>query len=671
MDKAWKFVKYAAKIAAVTAATGSLVVLGEVAVLGFRTPRLPHAELKDLSGTVTASSNSKKVYRVLIFGDSVAGGVGCPSNDQALAGSVARAISSTCNVTVEWDVLGISGYTANDMREKLVPQLLDSNGKYDLCVISVGVNHVLSLHHPTTYALQLTHLLISLKRVLGKHCRILCNSMPPMEKFPQISYLWPLCDMVSKYASAIGQVTMNVCRSTKLATCVAWEVDKNDFTPAAIQLMMAPDGFHPASKACDIMAVPISKIVKNDFSLTSLFDQPIDRTSYYTVKHTFCEKTCIPFWVADMELPTAPCVQKAIENRAKHSTYGYTIQPIEMWNRICKWLNDSHQWKVKSSEMIFTSNLVAATANCLNAFTNEGDSVAMLLPLYHPLQNVVDKSGRRLVTLGMLEVERETKENGTSKSLFIFDPKRLKQLIIRENVRALIWCHPHNPGGRVWKKEELKVVVNICKEFNVTIISDEIHSDLMLWGKKHTPMQLVGHACGYNNIVTMSSPGKTFNLAGMHSGFVVIQNATLHKKYMSVVEHAYLHFGSCFATTSMLSAYTNDGRLWMNQLIAYLEQNVRLVEQFFSDRIPEIRVMRPDASFLVLLNCEQLGFKNSSDLIHFFRKKARVQLSDGYTFGGNTYAQYQRMNIGCTRDVLMDGLQRIEKAAVALREGRK
>ena len=687
----YQYLTRCAKTLAVAATATSLVVLAEVAILGYRTPKLPHATLGDLSGTVTPPSTTtttttttptpptttKNIFRILIFGDSVAAGVGCPSNNQALAGSIARYIAATSNVTVHWEVLATSGYTAKDMNDRLVPQLIGCRHKYDCVVVSVGVNHVLSLHHPTTYALQLSQLFISLKRVLGPNTLVLCNAMPPMEKFPQISYLWPLRNLVARYTRAIGQVTKHTCAETHLATHVKWNVDPDQFNAGAIQNMMAKDGFHPNSTACDLLAQPAALLVQSHLeqrrsrtasSLSSLFDAPIDRSPYHTVKHTFCDTACLPFWVADMDLPTAPSIQQAIEHRAKHPTYGYTIQPMEIWSAVSRWLEDRHQWTVNVSEFIFTSNLVTATVNCLRAFTVANDAVAMLLPLYHPLQNAVEKSNRRLVTINMA-VNTETNQ-------YVFDVARMKQTFQQEQVKVLVWCHPHNPGGRVWTLSELKSIVELCKDLNVLIVSDEIHSDLMLFNHKHVPMQLVGHLCGgHTQIVTMHSPGKTFNLAGLHAGFVIIQNPDLYQQYMAVVEPACLHFGSAFATAAMLAAYTNKGRLWLKQLIVYLEQNVCLVEQFCATRLPEIKVMRPNASFLVWLDCQGLGLKATnrngidSDLIRFFRTQAKVHLSDGFTFGGDSYAQYQRINIGCSQHMLMEGLKRIEKGVVGLRGG--
>ena len=665
----WRAIRMISKATVVTGAAAAIVLGVEVVILGLRTP---HVALEnDLTGHVIhkCCDPTKPPCRLLIFGDSVAGGVGCASNKQALAGCVARAISAASVTTVEYEVFGISGYTAHDMQKKLIPQL-SKRPTFDCCVISVGVNHVLSLHHPTTYALQLTNMLLSLRKVLGPDCVIICNAMPPMGKFPPVSYLWPLCELVQIYAHTMGQVTKRVCQETQLAVCVEWEVDSDMFNAQTISKMMAPDGYHPASKACDLIAQPIAKIVasanKNNAregpSPHPNFDRVLDRAAFNTVKYSFCAAECLPFWVADMCLPTAPCVQKALQSRMEHPSFGYTIQPQEMWARVSQWLKDRHSWKVNPSQFIFTSNLVSATVNSMRAFTARKDAVALLLPLYHPLQNAVTQSDRRLVTIDM-----ELKHGQ-----YMLDMDHIRTVFTKENVRMFIWCHPHNPSGRVWNRSEMTAIVNLAKECNIILLSDEIHSDLMLWGNKHIPLQIICDECSYENIVTMSSPGKTFNTAGLHTGFVVIQNVKLYQQYMSIVEPAALQFGSAITTPLLFSAYTQEGQEWVEHLIKYLEGNVRAVESFFQEKIPDIRVVRPNASFLVWLDCTDLNLNGDdgieSALVMFFKQKAKVHLSDGYSFGGNRHSQFQRLNVGCPRSILMEGLFRIEKAVVELKK---
>ena len=252
----------------------------------------------------------------------------------------------------------------------------------------------------------------------------------------------------------------------------------------------------------------------------------------------------------------------------------------------------------------------------------------------------------------------------------------MKATLQRENVRLLIFCHPHNPSGRVWTREELASVVDVCKELNIVLVSDEIHSDLMLFGHQHVPLQLIARERDFENCVTLSSPGKTFNTAGLHAGFVVIQNRRNRELYLRAVEHAYLHFGSTFATTAMMACYTLEGWMWVENLVKFLEAQVMLVEKFCRLNISEIVVMRPGASFLVWMDCSKLGLDSveggvQSELCQFFQQHAKVHLSDGFTFGGPKHAHYQRMNVGCSRKMLLKGLRRIQRAVRRLKRRRE
>ena len=362
-------------------------------------------------------------------------------------------------------------------------------------------------------------------------------------------------------------------------------------------------------------------------------------------------------WVADMDLPLDPNIHDAIKERAQHPTFGYTIQPPALWASVANWLLSEHNWIVDPAHFIFTGNLVSATVNALQAFTDAGDAVALIRPLYTPLQDLVTGAGRRLVTVDAVP------GNDTALALNI---GALRALLEKERAKALIWCSPHNPTGRVWTKTELLAVASLCKELGVFIISDEIHSDLTLWGAKHTPMALACQAAGHEAVLTMSSPGKTWNLAGLHCGFVVLQHAEHRARYLAVVEHAYLHFGSAFGTAGMMAAYERGGP-WRHRLCRYIEAQVEFTEAFLRNRVPEVVPVRPQASFLIWLDCTGLGLEAvsggvESELCRFFLEEAKVKLSDGWSFGGAPTAHYQRINVACSRAVLREALERIARA---------
>jgi cystathionine beta-lyase len=310
--------------------------------------------------------------------------------------------------------------------------------------------------------------------------------------------------------------------------------------------------------------------------------------------------------------------------------------------------------------------------------------------------------GRKLVTvdlcLGRLNDHDLAVVEGTNNALYYrinFDALRAR--FAADNVKLLVWCSPHNPSGRVWSRQELTRVIELAREFGVKIISDEIHSDLVLpsSGKKHVPLALVARSLGYENMVmTMSGPGKTWNLAGCHSGFVVMESPEMRKRYMEVVGHAYLSYGSVFATTTMLAAYANaaeveqqrqqrqqrqqqessvlgsstgantmtDPASWLEDVLQYLDGNIDALEQFVVERLPRIRVMRPEASFLVWLDCRRMGMASSQQLESFFTDKAKVFLSSGSGFGGKSAAGFMRINVACPRSFLLGALKRIARA---------
>ena len=389
-----------------------------------------------------------------------------------------------------------------------------------------------------------------------------------------------------------------------------------------------------------------------------------------------------------MELGTAPAIQEAIRRRSDHPTFGYTIQPDLIWTRVARWLRERHSWPgLKETDFVFTSNMISSTVNGIRAFTKPGDAVCMLLPLYHPLQDLVRKEGRKLVTV-YLSLSKT--DSGVQ---YEIDFEALRKCFKEEHVKALIWCSPHNPGGRVWSRTELEKVVSLSQKHNVVIISDEIHSDLVLpsCNIRHIPIAVVARSLGYHDhVMTMGGPGKAWNLAGIHCGYVVLESEKMRTRYLEIAGHAHLTFGSVFATTAMLATYeaigdvddsqrpqaTSDRLLgaseWLGLTLKYIESNIDLLEWYILKNLPRIRVMRPQASYLVWLDCRRMGLSGvpsiengvevHSELETFFIHSARVHLSNGFQFGGIHTSSYMRINVACPKSYLMKALQRIARA---------
>ena len=457
-------------------------------------------------------------------------------------------------------------------------------------------------------------------------------------------------------------------------------------------------------------------------------DVDLDRSGQFAVKHDFCPEGVIPMWVADMDLPVSQGIQEAIVARARQPSYGYTTQPPELWAAVSAWLAREHGWNVPTEHFVFTANLVAGASHSIQAFTAEGDAILTCVPLYGPLRQAVTKNKRRLVELDMPlrgnakapadggdGATREQGGGGRYGGRYGVDVAALRAAFQRENIRMLIWCSPHNPGGVVWTRAELREVVQACVDFDVCIISDEVHSDLVLPSAaaiSHVPTALVCKELGYERVVTLSSPGKTWNLAGLHGAFVVIESAAMRAAFLERVECGHLNFGSTFATTGMLAAYTH-GKPWLMKARAHIAGNVARVATFLAKHVPEIAPILPQASYLVWLDCTQLsalllasrgddapqgegkGEDKDEDkdkdtgtgegasegasvaaaaaaaaaLDRFFVNDARLMLSGGAQFAGADADTYQRMNVACSRKTLDTALERLRGAVGKLRGG--
>lgn len=389
------------------------------------------------------------------------------------------------------------------------------------------------------------------------------------------------------------------------------------------------------------------------------FDKVVNREGVFTVKHglksiIFGEdaRDAIPLWVADMDLPCAVEIVDALKRRMEHPTFGYTFQPSEMWLAAQTWISERHGWEVPLDAFVFCPSVVTATAAALWAFTEPADSVLLMTPLYEPLQTVVRGAGRDL----------KTHELSLANGVYVIDTARLEADLT--GCRLLLFCNPHNPGGRVWEAAELRAVAQICHKLGVIVVSDEIWADWALFGKRYRPFAMEAQAEGCD-VITLSAPTKTWSIAGLHSSFLVITNEALRKRYLSAVEHAFLHYGSTFATEATIAAY-RDGGAWLRGVKDYIEAQLELCEKVLSARCaPEVVPLRPEATYLLWMDCSGLGV---ADPAAFFRKNAAVILSPGADFGGPSTALFARMNVATARSTLEDALERIAKAVEAHRQ---
>ncbi len=382
------------------------------------------------------------------------------------------------------------------------------------------------------------------------------------------------------------------------------------------------------------------------------FDRIVDRTGTESLKWVYPRKVlkvedAIPMWVADMDFEAPPAVVEAVKRRAEHGVFGYPLVPPSFFAAAIGWLERRHGWAVRKKWMAMTPGIVPALNYCVRAFTRPGDPVIIQTPVYHPFYYAIENNGRRVVRNPLrFDGRRYTMD---------LDDLRTK---IDEPGRMLILCSPHNPVGRVWSKEELEALGRIAVERDLLVIADEIHHDLVYRGHRHHVLALLAPELAHQTI-TCIAPSKTFNTAGLVTAAVVAANPDLLKKFEDEEERSGFDLGNALGIVAFEAAYTH-GEAWLEELLPYLEANVDLIETFLEERVPGVRLVRPEGTYLALLDCHGLGLE-PDDLNEFFLKKARVYFSDGKIFGDEA-AGFVRINFGCPRPLLAEALERIERA---------
>ena len=356
----------------------------------------------------------------------------------------------------------------------------------------------------------------------------------------------------------------------------------------------------------------------------------------------------LPMWVADMDFRTPDFVIDAIRQQLNQGILGYTL-PCERWyESIIRWVSSRHGIKVQKEEIGFVPGIVRAIAFAVNCFTNPGDKVMVQTPVYHPFF-LVTEHNKREVVYNSLEIF-----NGQVHINF----ERFKHDI--KDCKLLILCNPHNPGGRVWKLEELQQIAEICEENGTLVISDEIHADLTLPGYKHHSYSTVSEAARMHSI-TFMAPSKAFNMPGVSSSYSLIFNNKLREQFHDYMEASELDMGNMFSYAACAAAYSN-GTEWLDQMLAYVQGNIDFTEQYLKEHIPSISMLKPQASYLIFLDCRQLGL-SQKELVNLFVDKAHLALNDGTMFGKEG-AGFMRLNVGCPRSVLQQALQQLEAAIV-------
>ncbi len=387
--------------------------------------------------------------------------------------------------------------------------------------------------------------------------------------------------------------------------------------------------------------------------MTYNFNQIIDRRGSGDLKHGVLKERygrddLLPLWVADMDFETPPFITEALQQRLQHSLYGYTVVPDELWITIIQWIHEHHNWQVRRQWLTFIPGIVKGIGMAINVFLKEDEKVIIQPPVYHPFRLTPEGNGRQVVMNPLKELP-----DGS----YAMDFEQLAS-VVDEKCRLLILSNPHNPAGICWDAETLRRLAHFCYEHDIIVVSDEIHSDMALFGHQHVPFATVSEEAAQISI-TFGAPSKTFNIAGIVSSYAIVPNPTLRRRFYTWLEANELNEPTLFAPIATIAAYS-QGEEWRRQMLRYVEENIRFVEDFFHAQMPQIKPLRPQASFLVWLDCRALGL-NHDQLIDLFVNKARLALNDGAMFGPGGEG-FMRMNVGTPRAVLQQALQQLSEA---------
>lgn len=385
--------------------------------------------------------------------------------------------------------------------------------------------------------------------------------------------------------------------------------------------------------------------------MINAFDELVERRGTHSIKwdaltENFGRDDLLPMWVADMDFRTPDFVLEAIRARLEHGVLGYTMAGQDWSQAIVNWLAHRFGWQVSPENLCFVSGVVRGQAHALQCFTQPGDSVLILSPVYHPFYHVTSQLGRRVVASSLC---LDNDEIAIDFDVFARDVR---------GCRAMILCNPHNPGGRVWTREELERIADICYNEQVFVISDEIHADLTLLPYRHWPFAMVSEKAAQNSL-TLMSPSKAFNMPGVASSYAVVMDAELNQRFKQFMAAGEFDCGHLFAYDTLVAAYTH-GEEWLHSLLHYIQGNIDFVEQFLREEMPQISMIRPQASFLIYLNCSKLHL-SQPELVRLFLDQAHLALNDGSMFGKEGVG-YMRLNVGCPRSVVAQALQQLKNA---------
>lgn len=379
------------------------------------------------------------------------------------------------------------------------------------------------------------------------------------------------------------------------------------------------------------------------------FDELVDRRGTECKKWDNYPEDVLPMWIADTDFKCPQPVIDALVERARHGIYGYPTNCKNFEQSIVNWQKKRFGWDVDIDWVEFTPAVVPAIVYAMRAFTKPGDNVVIQMPAYHPFHDIIPHNGRHI-----LGNELILKDDGS----YEIDFENFEELLSKKRTTMFLLCHPHNPVGKCFTREELERMAALCLKHHVFVVSDEIHSDIVYKGGEHIPFGSLSKEAADNCIVCVN-PSKTFNIAGVRTGAAIIPSRHNHDMFYAPLEDNKAYGRTVFGTLPVEVAY-NECDYYADQLLEYLEGNLEYLYRFIAERIPRIKVTKTQATYLVWLNCKDLNMK-PKQLNKFFLEEAKVAMNEGSTFGpGGT--GFMRMNIACPRSRLVEALNRIEAA---------
>ena len=376
------------------------------------------------------------------------------------------------------------------------------------------------------------------------------------------------------------------------------------------------------------------------------FDEVVDRSGTWSIKYGRASEGQIPMWIADMDFKTAPAVSSALKERLNRDVLGYTFTPDEYYESIIRWEREMHNWQVEKEWVAYCPGVITSINQAYLTFTEPGDSIIVMPPVYNLFRMYAERLDRRVIDNPLLFDGEH----------YRMDFDGLERILSHSDAKVLVLCNPHNPAGIVWDRDVLRRVASLCRQKGVKVISDEIHADLTLPGYRHIPFCSVSEDAAAIGLV-FAGPTKSFNLAGVSMiAYCVIPNEELRKPYLKCLRDAKLDEAPIASLVATIAAYT-EGALWLQSLREYLQGNIREVIDFFSTNRLGIKVIPPQASFLVWLDCRAMGL-SQEELMRFFSDKTGLLLSNGAMYGQGGEG-FVRMNIGCPRKIVKEALGRI------------